>query len=138
MSDRTEPTSSRRRVLVGAGTAWFAIATPTSAVLAQMVAPLAGHQAATQTAERFTPYLDKRFLVWNDQVRLLLSLVEIRRFPRGIRPARLHDPFSLIFRGFRLGEIDGGIYQVQDSDGKRTAMFLNPVTRGPLYEAAFN
>jgi hypothetical protein len=27
---------------------------------------------------------------------------------------------------------------VQDSDGKRTAMFLNPVTRGPLYEAAFN
>jgi hypothetical protein len=27
---------------------------------------------------------------------------------------------------------------VQDADGKRAAIFLHPVTSGPLYEAAFN
>jgi hypothetical protein len=138
MPDQTGPTSSRRRVVAGAGIVGLAITTLTSAVFAQVVAPLAGPSPATQTADRFIPYLDQDFLIWNDQVRLMLKLVEVRRLPRGLRPVNLPDPFSLVFSGWHPGEIDAGIYQVQDADGKRAAIFLHPVTSGPLYEAAFN
>jgi hypothetical protein len=138
MPDRTGPISSRRRVVAGVGIAGLAMTTLTTTVLAQALAPVAGQGSATLSAERFTPYLNQNFLIWGGQVRLLLKLVEVNRFPRGRMPYKFPAPFSLVFRDLPHSNLGSGEYQVQDPDGKRTAMFLNPVTSAPLYEATFN
>ena len=138
MSHRTGPVPSRRRIVAGAGVVGVAMTTLATRVLAQAITPLGGQRSAAPTADGFLPYLNQNFLIWNNQVRLLLKLVEVNRFSRGLTPIKFPDPFSLVFRGLPHTYLDPGIYQVQDPAGKRTAMFLNPVTTAPLYEAAFN
>src|SRR5260370_35008866 len=100
MPHRTGPTPSRRRIVAGAGVVGLAMTTLATRVLAQAMTPLGGQHSAAPTADGFVPYLNQNFLIWNNEVRLLLKLVEVNRFGRGLTPVKFPDPSPLVFRAF--------------------------------------
>jgi len=131
---------SRRRLVIGAAAVGLAMTGLGGGALAQGLT-----QALPPIIPRpqpgpqlFTTFVNQPFVVWNSEFRTLLTLLSVKTFERGKRPAALPTPFSLYFRGGPSNRFPSGLYEVAYPDGTHTTMFLTPVTKGAIYEAPFN
>ena len=128
--------SSRRQMLVGAGSAAVCLAGLSKTALA---GAMVDHRTVQITAATFTPFVDGYFKVYNDGSAMpTLKLVKVLQQPRGNRPAGLRDPFSLILARMDGLALASDIHKVQLPDLRWVEMFLSPITPdSSRYEAAF-
>jgi hypothetical protein len=123
---------SRRQVLGSAAAAGLAMTSFAGPVLAAAL-------TNPFTYERFQRLLNQGFTVSGGDIRATLRLIEVEVHPRGVRPAQLRDPFSLVFRASSGETLPAGIYAVEQPTLGRVEMFLTPVSPdSSIYEAAFN
>lgn len=128
--------SSRRQILVGAGSAAVCLAGFSKTVLAGATVD---HRAAQITAATFTPFVDGYFKVYSDGSPMpTLKLVKVLQQPRGNRPTGLRDPFSLILARMDGLALASDVHKVQLPDLRWVEMFLSPITPdASRYEAVF-
>lgn len=132
-SDQTAPT--RRFVLAAAGSAAaLASAGFTASALADTVISIEQRRV---TVASFTPLIGQYFLVGDGTMQTQLKLVDVVDHPRGNRPDKLPDPFSLIFSSPWNETLSAQIYETANNAIGRMPMFITPIGRDQ-YEAAFN
>jgi hypothetical protein len=125
---------SRRRVLVGAGTAAVALSTLAHPIL---VRAATGQGPSAQT---FRPYINNGFLVRSDELQAILRLTRILRYERDRRSIKFPDAFSLIFRASPgTPALPSDVYTVQHPVLGSFEMFITTISADPsYYEAPFN
>lgn len=131
-SDQAAPT--RRFVLAAAGSAAaLASAGFTASALADTVVSI----DRRVTMASFMPLIGQYFLIGDGAMETQLKLVDVIDHPRGNRPDKLPDPFSLIFSSPWNETLPGQIYETENNALGRMPMFITPIGRDQ-YEAAFN